>query len=323
MRIIFMGTPDFAVPSLQILLDNGYDVAAVVTATDKLGGRGGKQLLESAVKKFAVSRGLPVLQPEKLRSPEFLEQLQSYNADLQIVVAFRMLPEVVWSMPKIGTFNLHGSLLPKYRGAAPINWAIINGEVETGVTTFFLQHEIDTGDLLFQEKMPIGEDDTAGEVHDRMMLLGADLVLRTVQAIERGDYQPMQQDDSLACHAPKIFHETCRIDFGKSAAEVHNFVRGLSPYPGAWATVQSPLTLPDGTPWQADNWSAVQGIELKVFKTKKEAVAHDFPIGQFITDGKKTLKVAVKDGFVQLLELQLQGRKRLATVDFLNGMKAQ
>jgi methionyl-tRNA formyltransferase len=322
MKIIFMGTPDFAVPSLEILLDNGYEVAAVVTATDKLGGRGGKQLLESAVKKFAVSRGLPVLQPEKLRAPDFLAQLRSYDADLQIVVAFRMLPEVVWAMPKIGTFNLHGSLLPKYRGAAPINWAIINGEKQTGATTFFLRHEIDTGDLLFQEEMPIGEDETAGEVHDRMMQLGAGLVLKTVSAIERGDYSLQKQDDSQACHAPKIFHETCEIDFGKTTEEVHNFVRGLSPYPGAWKVVALPLTLEDGTPWHADSWEKVQGIELKVFRTQKEKKAHDFPPGQFITDGKKVLKVATANGFVHLLELQLQGRKRLGAVDFLNGLKS-
>jgi methionyl-tRNA formyltransferase len=322
MKIIFMGTPDFAVPSLEILLDNGYDVAAVITATDKLGGRGGKQLLESAVKKCAVNRGIPVLQPEKLRSPDFLEQLRSYDADLQIVVAFRMLPEVVWAMPKIGTFNLHGSLLPKYRGAAPINWAVINGETETGATTFFLRHEIDTGDLLFQEKMPIGEDETAGEVHDRMMLLGAELVLKTVQAIERGNFAQQKQDDSLACHAPKIFHETCEIDFSKSTVEVHNFVRGLSPFPGAWKVVAMPLTLEDGTPWQSTNWDAVQGIELKVFKTQKETAPHGFTPGHFITDGKKTLKVATADGFVHLLELQLQGRKRLSVVDFLNGLKS-
>ncbi|MCF8244067.1 MAG: methionyl-tRNA formyltransferase [Saprospiraceae bacterium] len=317
-----MGTPDFAVPSLEILLDNGYDVVAVITATDKLGGRGGKTLLESAVKKCAVSRGIPVLQPEKLRSPDFLEQLRSYQADLQVVVAFRMLPEAVWTMPKIGTFNLHGSLLPKYRGAAPINWAIINGEQETGVTTFFLRHEIDTGDLLFQEKMPIGEDETAGEVHDRMMQLGAGLVLKTVQAIGKEDYVLQKQDDAQACHAPKIFHETCEIDFGKSASEVHNFVRGLSPFPGAWKIVAMPLTLEDGTPWHPGSWEKVQGVELKVFRTQKEAVSHSFPIGQFVTDGKKRLKVATADGFVHLLELQLQGRKRLTAVDFLNGLKS-
>ncbi|MBI1225607.1 MAG: methionyl-tRNA formyltransferase [Bacteroidetes bacterium] len=317
-----MGTPDFAVPSLEILLDNGYEVVAVVTATDKLGGRGGKQLLESAVKKCAVSHGIPVLQPEKLRSPEFLEKLRSYEADLQIVVAFRMLPEVVWAMPKIGSFNLHGSLLPKYRGAAPINWAVINGETETGATTFFLQHEIDTGDLLFQAKMPIGEDETAGEVHDRMMVMGANLVLKTVQAIERDDYVPQKQDDSQACHAPKIFHETCEIDFSKTTAEVHNFVRGLSPFPGAWKVVAMPLTLEDGTHWQSANWEAVQGVELKVFKTKKEVATHEFKPGHFVTDGKKLLKVATSDGFVHLLEMQLQGRKRLSAVDFLNGLKS-
>ncbi len=322
MRIIFMGTPDFAVPSLEILLENGYEVAAVVTATDKLGGRGGKQLLESAVKRFAVGRGLPVLQPEKLRSPDFLAQLRSYNADLQIVVAFRMLPEVVWAMPKIGTFNLHGSLLPKYRGAAPINWAIINGEEETGVTTFFLQHEIDTGDLLFQASTPIGEDDTAGEVHDRLMQLGAELVLKTVQAIERGDYVPLKQDDSLVCHAPKLFHETCEINCHQSTLQVHNFVRGLSPFPCAWLSIKNPLTLEDGTPWQSMGWEKVQGIELKVSKTEKEVAAHGFSPGHFVTDGKKTLKMATLDGFVHLVEMQLQGRKRLGVVDFLNGLKS-
>lgn len=322
MRILFMGTPDFAVPSLEILLDNGYEVVAVVTATDKLGGRGGKQLLESPIKKFAISRGLPVLQPEKLRSPEFLEALRSYNADLQIVVAFRMLPAAVWGMPRIGTFNLHGSLLPKYRGAAPINWAIINGEQETGVTTFFLQHEIDTGDLLFQAKMPIGEDETAGDVHDRMMVLGAELVLKTVKAIEKGSYQPMKQDDSLACHAPKLFHETCGIDFGKTTQQVHDFIRGLSPFPGAWTMVQSPLYLLDGSPWNPENWQAIQGVELKILKTQKEAIGHEFTPGHFVTDGKKQLKISTGDGFVQLLELQLQGRKRMAVVDFLNGLKS-
>ncbi len=322
MKIIFMGTPDFAVPSLEILLDKGYDVVAVVTATDKLGGRGGNQLLESAVKKFAVSRRIPVLQPEKLRSPDFLEQLRSYNADLQIVVAFRMLPEVVWAMPKIGTFNLHGSLLPKYRGAAPINWAIINGEQETGATTFFLRHEIDTGDLLFQAKMPIDEDETAGEIHDRMMHLGANLVLKTVQAIELGDYVLQKQDDSQACHAPKIFHETCEIDFGKTTVEVHNFIRGLSPFPGAWFVVKNVLTREDGTPWQSESWDKLLGVELKVYKTEKELATHDFPPGHFITDGKKTLKVATLDGFVHLMELQVQGRKRLGAVDFLNGLKS-
>lgn len=317
-----MGTPDFAVPSLEILLENGYDVAAVVTATDKLGGRGGKQLLESAVKKFAVSRGLPVLQPEKLRAPDFLEQLRSYQADLQIVVAFRMLPEMVWAMPKIGTFNLHGSLLPKYRGAAPINWAVINGEQETGATTFFLQHEIDTGDLLFQEKMPIGENETAGEVHDRMMVLGAGLVLKTVKAIERGDFVPQKQDDSLVCHAPKIFHETCEIKFDKTAKQVHDFVRGLSPFPGAWMAVRSQLSLADGSPWHSDSWEKVQGVELKIFRMEKESLQHDFVPGHFVTDGKKTLKIATVDGFVHLLELQLQGRKRMSPVDFLNGLKS-
>lgn len=300
MRIVFMGTPEFAVPSLEILLQHGYDIPAVITAADKPGGRSGLQ--ESAVKKFALSHGLRVLQPEKLKNPEFLEELRALRADLQVVVAFRMLPEAVWNMPPLGTLNLHGSLLPKYRGAAPINWAIINGETETGVTTFLLRHEIDTGDVLFQEKMPIGENDTAGEVHDRMMVLGAQVVLRTVQAIERGEARPLPQSDAEATHAPKIFTETCRIDFAQPTARVHNFIRGLSPYPGAW-------TMLDGKTLKI----------LQTLKTGPGAVA--LPPGQFVSDGKNYMKISTLDGFVEVLELQMEGKRRMSVKDFLNGYK--
>ena len=303
MRIVFMGTPDFAVPSLEILLDHGYTIPAVITAPDKPGGRAGLQ--ESAVKKFALGRGLRVLQPEKLKNPDFLETLRACQADLQVVVAFRMLPEVVWSMPPLGTLNLHGSLLPKYRGAAPINWAIINGETETGVTTFLLRHEIDTGDILFQEKMPIGENDTAGDLHDRMMALGARVVLRTVQAIERGEARPLPQPDTEATHAPKIFTETCRIDFAQPTLRVHNFIRGLSPYPGAWTTLD--------------------GKTLKILRTEKENTGSN-PApqpGRFFSDGKHFLKISTLDGFVRVLDVQMEGKRRMPVKDFLNGYTIQ
>jgi methionyl-tRNA formyltransferase len=299
MKIIFMGTPEFAVPSLEKLINHGYDIVAVITATDKLGGRGGKQLLESPVKQFALKSGIPVLQPAKLKASVFLEELASYQADLQVVVAFRMLPEEVWSMPRLGTINLHGSLLPKYRGAAPINWAIINGEKETGVTTFFIKHEIDTGDLLFQESMNIGENETAGEVHDRMSLKGAELVLKTVRAIEANNYELKRQDDSLVSKAPKIFHETCVIDFNRPSEEVHNFIRGLSPYPGAWMLLN--------------------GEELKILRTLKCLDNHNQPPGRFFLKKNKRLCIATAEGSVEILELQLQGRKRMQTIDFLNG----
>jgi methionyl-tRNA formyltransferase len=294
-----MGTPDFAVPSLQILVQNGYKVVGVVTATDKYGGRGKKQLLESPVKKYAVEQGIPVLQPKNLKSPEFQEELRALNANLQVVVAFRMLPEAVWDMPEHGTFNLHGSLLPRYRGAAPINWAVINGDTETGVTTFFIRHEIDTGDVLFQEKMPIGPNETAGEVHDRMMLLGAETVLKTVKAIASGDYHLQKQDDALATKAPKLFRETCEIDFDQPVEKVHNFVRGLSPYPAAWTTLD--------------------GKQLKVLRAHYEKADTDAQPGTFISDNKSWIKVAAADGWLVVTELQLQGRKRMKTSDFLNG----
>jgi methionyl-tRNA formyltransferase len=299
LRIIFMGTPAFAVPSLEILVENGYEIAAVVTASDKTGGRGGKQLLQSAVKQYAQEQGLPVLQPERLRDPDFLEQLRGLKADLQVVVAFRMLPESVWAMPRLGTFNLHGSLLPRYRGAAPINWAIINGEKETGVTTFFIQHEIDTGDVILQERLDIGPDETAGELHDRMMGLGANVVLKTVQLIEAGGYTLQKQDDALASKAPKLFHETCRIDLNQNTQQVHDFIRGLSPYPGAW--------------------TILDGQELKIFRAAISPEPLSHPPGTFVSDNKRFIRLSTLDGYVELLELQLPGRKRLEVQAFLNG----
>lgn len=298
-----MGTPDFAVPSLDILVRNGYEVVGVVTVADKMGGRGMKQVLESPVKKYAVANNIPVLQPEKLRNPEFLSQLRALDANLFIVVAFRMLPEVVWRMPKLGTFNLHGSLLPRYRGAAPINWAVINGDIETGVTTFFLQHEIDTGSIIFQDKIFIGENETAGEVHDRMMQVGAGTVLKTVQAIEAGTAPHLPQEEDQVCHAPKIFHETCAINFAQSTAQVHNFVRGLSPFPAAWTILDDQ--------------------ELKVLRTEKEEIPHDHQPGQIFSDGRTYLKYSTSNGYVKVLELQLQGRKRMGVRDFLNGYKIE
>jgi methionyl-tRNA formyltransferase len=301
MKIVFMGTPDFAVASLDILVKNGYDVVGVVTATDKMGGRGGKTLIASAVKQYAVANGLKVLQPEKLRNEDFLTELKALNADLQIVVAFRMLPEIVWNMPRLGTINLHGSLLPAYRGAAPINWAVINGDAETGVTTFFLQHEIDTGDMLMQVRMPIGDDENAGSVHDRMMILGAETILASVKKIEAGDYTTTPQDHSKVSKAPKIFLATCEINFEQTSKKVHDFVRGLSPYPAAWTTLN--------------------GILLKIFKTAYTIENHDIKAGSILSDNRNFIKIATVDGFLWLEELQLQGKKRMSVKDFLNGYK--
>jgi methionyl-tRNA formyltransferase len=300
MRIVFMGTPDFAVPSLQILLENGHDIAAVVTAPDKPGGRLGLQA--SAVKQFAQQKGLPILQPEKLRNPDFLQALRDLHADLQVVVAFRMLPEVVWNMPPCGTLNLHGSLLPKYRGAAPINWAIIRGEKTTGVTTFLLQHEIDTGDILLQQPISISPNETAGELHDRMMIAGAHLVLETVRRLEQNDLFPQPQPDEEATHAPKLFRETCEINFHQTSQNLHNFIRGLSPYPGAWTTLH--------------------GKTFKILRSSlpTDTVAKsDKPMGSYATDGKTFLKVKTLDGFLQLEEVQLEGKKRMSVRELLNG----
>ncbi|MBC6996518.1 methionyl-tRNA formyltransferase [Neolewinella lacunae] len=298
-RIVFMGTPEFAVPSLEILLAAGYPVVGVITATDKLGGRGNKTLLESAVKKCAVRHGIPVLQPRNLKDEGFHAELRGLEAELQIVVAFRMLPAAVWEMPRLGTFNLHGSLLPKYRGAAPINWAVIQGEEETGCTTFFLQHEIDTGDVLLQRRIAIGPDETAGEVHDRMMLHGAELVLQTVALIESGNYQPSKQNDAAATPAPKLHRENTRIDFTQPAIQVHNFIRGLSPWPAAW--------------------TLLGGEQLKIIRTHCTPAVHQFPAGTLLAEGRSTLKVACPGGFVHILSLQLAGRKRMSSEEFLNG----
>ncbi|HEX8061356.1 MAG TPA: methionyl-tRNA formyltransferase [Cyclobacteriaceae bacterium] len=286
LRIIFMGTPEFAVASLNVLVENGYDVAAVITAPDKPGGRG-QQLQKSDVKVAAEKHGLKILQPTNLKAPEFIEELRGLNANLQIVVAFRMLPEAVWSMPSIGTFNLHASLLPQYRGAAPINWAIINGEKETGVTTFFLKHEIDTGNILFQAKETIMPDDDAGTLYHRLMNKGAELVLKTVKAIESGEYKmnPQMNSNDLR-HAPKIFRETCVIDWNKKTRDIVNFVRGLSPYPGAWTTIN--------------------GKTYKIFK---------------VSINNTGIPMKTADGFVFIDELQPEGKKRMKASDFLRGYK--
>lgn len=300
LRIVFMGTPEFAVPSLKILVDHGYNVVGVITATDKYGGRGGKQLIESDVKKYAQSQNLTILQPPNLKDQEFLESLKALNANLQIVVAFRMLPTVVWDMPEYGTYNLHGSLLPKYRGAAPINWAIINGEKETGVTSFKLKHEIDTGDLLFQEKCPIGPDETVGEVYEKLKVLGAKVVLKTVKAIEEDNVTLHPQDNSNVSKAPKIQKETCEIDLSKSGEDIHNFVRGLNPYPGAWIDFF--------------------GYQMKIFRVTAEPCIHNIAIGKIESDNKNYLKIAISDGWIHLSDVQLQGKKRMDIKSLLNGM---
>ncbi|MCE7065587.1 methionyl-tRNA formyltransferase [Dyadobacter sp. CY326] len=299
LRIIFMGTPEFAVPSLQSLVESNSNVVAVITVPDKPAGRGQKQTA-SPVKLYAQAQGIPVLQPEKLKNPEFLEELRSYQADLQVVVAFRMLPEVVWSMPSKGTFNLHSSLLPQYRGAAPINWAIINGETETGVTTFFIEKDIDTGKIIYQEKEQIHPDDDAGTLYERLMAKGAKLVVQTVRAIEAGNYpQEPQQEPAEIRSAPKIFRETCEIDWQKPATEIHNFIRGLSPYPAAWTTIN--------------------GLSCKIFKSKVIEFQESDQPGQFRTDGKSFLYFQTAEGWLAIEVLQLEGKKRMEIGDFLRG----
>ena len=302
MRIVYLGTPEFAVAGLQTLVENGYNVVAAVTMPDKPAGRG-HQMQFSPVKEYALSQGIPVLQPEKLKDPEFVEQLRSYQADLQIVTAFRMLPEVVWAMPRLGTFNVHGSLLPQYRGAAPINWAVINGEKETGLTTFMLKHEIDTGNMILQERIAIGEDEDVGSVHDRLMELSKEMVLKTVRLIEECDREgkplptvPQPELPDLK-PAPKIFKEDCQIDFTKTAQEIHNFVRGLSPYPGAWTDDQRMLSVCKASP-------------VKVFKVAISPVAEQ----------KGHIIVPCADGYIDILELQAPGKKRMDAKSFLNGL---
>ena len=312
MRIVFMGTPEFAVASLDILIKNDYNVVGVVTVPDKPAGRG-QQIQQSAIKKYAVEHNLNLLQPEKLKDENFIAELKSLKADVQFVVAFRMLPEVVWHMPKMGTYNLHASLLPKYRGAAPINWAIINGEKESGVTTFKLKHQIDTGNILFQEKVKIEPTTTAGELHDKLMLVGAELILKTVSEIERSfvsgkelDFLP--QDDQLACHAPKIFKEDCQIDWTKPGNEINNFIRGLSPYPTAFTQLKN----------------GEDQIQLvKIFNSKFEIFPPNHPNGLLLTDNKTYLKVFCEDGLIEVEEIQLQGKKKIGIREFLRGFKVK
>ncbi len=308
LRIIFMGTPDFAVASLKALLESGHNVVAVITAPDKPAGRG-KKISQPAVKKYALEQGLKVLQPPRLKNPGFLEELKALNADLQIVVAFRMLPVQVWDMPPMGTINLHASLLPQYRGAAPIHHAIINGERETGLTTFLLQKEIDTGNILLQKKLKIGPEETVGELHDRMMMAGGDLLIKTIEKLLKNEIRPMDQQQLVAQGtilkpAPKIFKEDARIDWNNDLDTVHNFIRGLSPFPGAFSELHSPKG---------------EKIPVKVFKASREKYAEQLHPGTILTDGKTYLKVAVVDGLIQVHQLQLAGKKRLQTAELLRG----
>lgn len=311
MRIVFMGTPEFAVESLKVLIQHQYQVVGVVTAPDKPAGRGYK-LQYSAVKQFALDHQLHLLQPTNLKDEAFLQALKALKADLQIVVAFRMLPEVVWNMPPMGTFNLHASLLPQYRGAAPINWAIINGEQETGVTTFFIREGVDTGNIILQERISIHNEDDAGTLHDKLMIKGAQLVKKTVDGLAKGAITTTAQssiieDASTLKLAPKLFRDNCKMDFSGSVDEMHNFVRGLSPYPTAWTSLQLP-----GQP---------EAMVLKVFKTEKEKCTHQLAIGSVHTDGINFLKIALRDGFIHLVEIQAPGKKRMDIASFLRGLR--
>lgn len=307
LKIVFFGTPDFAVESLKRLVEAGFHIAAVVTMPDKPAGRG-HHLLQSAVKQYAVSQGLPLLQPVNLKDEAFVSELRAIGADLHIVIAFRMLPQVVWAMPPLGTFNLHASLLPKYRGAAPINWAVMNGDSETGVTTFFLKHEIDTGDIIEQRRVPIGRTENVETVHDRLMMLGADMVLHTVEAIVAGEVKPIPQEQLLHAGeeptpAPKIFKETCRINWSRPAEQVYNHIRGLSPYPAAW------------TEWIDANEKT---YAVKIFETGEPEPAQDLTPGALKTDGRR-LWIACGDGWLEVKSLQQAGKKRMDTDAFLRG----
>ncbi|MBQ2025550.1 MAG: methionyl-tRNA formyltransferase [Paludibacteraceae bacterium] len=306
LRIVYMGTPEFAVEPLKRLVDEGYNVVGVVTMPDKPAGRG-QHVQESPVKKYALQEDIPVLQPEKLRDDDFLVQLKMWQADIQIVVAFRMLPEVVWNMPRLGTFNLHASLLPQYRGAAPINWAIINGEKETGVTTFFLKHEIDTGNIILQRSTPIEDNDNVGTLYDRLMNMGADLVVETMERITMGDVSTIPQDDSVASNpAPKIFKEDCKLNWNKPACELHNFVRGLSPYPAAFTEVKNDKD---------------QVLSLKILETEViEQTVSEQP-GTLVSDGKEYLYFATEEGYLSVKKLQLAGKKAMTTQELLRGTK--
>lgn len=304
MRIIFMGTPQFAVASLDALIKAGSDIVAVITAPDKPAGRGQK-VSESAVKQYAVANGLKVLQPEKLKNEDFIADLKALKADLQVVVAFRMLPEAVWNMPPKGTINLHASLLPQYRGAAPINWALINGEKESGVTTFFLKHDIDTGNILFTEKITLTGHEDAGELHDRLMNKGAGLLVKTVKAVESGRYNEHPQaqlaEGTELRHAPKIFKDDCKIDWTQPALSIYNKIRGLSPVPTAY--------------------TELNGKNLKIYASEYQLSEPAIQPGGFLTDNKTYLKFAAKDGFVLLKDIQLEGKKRMGIEDFLRGVK--
>ena len=302
--IIFMGTPEFAVTSLKTLLDKGYNVKAVVTTPDKPAGRG-KNIQFSDVKTFALDHNLPILQPEKLKSPEFLAQLKEINADLFVVVAFRMLPKEVWAMPKRGTINLHAALLPDYRGAAPINHAIINGETETGITTFYIDEQIDTGKIIMQERCAIEPEDNIGTLYDKLMFIGAEAVCKTVDIIASGNVNAIEQDSirTEGLHpAPKITKEFCQINWNNKSIDIHNLIRGLSPYPAAWCYLKDEIT-------------------AKIFTSAYSVEKHNLEAGTFVSDNKSFLKVATQDGFVSILELQMQGKKRMAIKDFLNGFK--
>ena len=309
LRIVYMGTPNFAVESLRAVVEGGYNVVGVITMPDKPVGRHGSVLQASPVKEYALSQNLPVLQPEKLKDETFLDELRALKADLQIVVAFRMLPEVVWDMPRFGTFNLHASLLPQYRGAAPINWAVINGDTETGVTTFFLTHEIDTGKIIRQKHLPIADTDNVGTVHDALMAIGAGLVTETVDLLLAGKVDAIPQEEFIKDvielrPAPKIFKDTCRIDWNQPSKRIYDFIRGLSPYPAAWTE----LVASDGSR-QA----------LKVYQAEKRPASHNQAIGVILTDAKSYIDIAVEDGYIRLLDLQLAGKKRMGVKDFLNG----
>lgn len=310
LRIVYMGTPDFAVESLRALVEGGYNVVGVITMPDKPIGRHGSVLQGSPVKEYALSQNLPVLQPEKLKDEAFLNDLRALKADLQIVVAFRMLPEVVWNMPRFGTFNLHASLLPQYRGAAPINWAVINGDTETGVTTFFLTHEIDTGKIIRQKHLPIADTDNVGDVHDALMKIGGGLVTETVDLLLAGKADAVPQEEFMKDvelrPAPKIFKDTCRIDWNRPLKSIYDFIRGLSPYPAAW------------TELVASNGNRQT---LKIYKAEKHPASHTHAVGSIHTDAKTYIDIAVEDGYLRLLNLQLAGKKRLDVKDFLNGNK--
>nr|WP_129733457.1 methionyl-tRNA formyltransferase [Parabacteroides goldsteinii] len=311
LRIVYMGTPDFAVESLRALVEGGYNVVGVITMPDKPVGRHGSVLQASPVKEYALSQNLPVLQPEKLKDEAFVSELRALNADLQIVVAFRMLPEVVWDMPRFGTFNLHASLLPQYRGAAPINWAVINGDTETGVTTFFLTHEIDTGKIIRQKHLPIADTDNVGMVHDALMTIGAGLVTETVDLLLAGKVDAIPQEEFIKDvielrPAPKIFKDTCRIDWNQPLKKIYDFIRGLSPYPAAWTE----LVAADGS-----------RLALKVYQAEKHPASHNQAIGTILTDAKSYIDIVVEDGYIRLLDLQLAGKKRMGVKDFLNGNK--